>query len=146
MEARKIRDIMTRDPEVVRPDDKLQAAAMKMRELDVGVVPVCDGRKLRGMLTDRDIAIRAVAEGQDPRSTTVQDVMTPDITYCMEDDSIEEAARLMKDQQIRRLPIVDNNHDLVGIISLGDLAVDTGDEELSGRVLERVSTPARPDR
>jgi CBS domain-containing protein len=146
MEARKIRDIMTRNPEVVRPDDKLQTAAMKMRELDVGVVPVCDGRKLRGMLTDRDIAVRAVAEGQDPRSVTVQDVMTPDVTYCMEDDSLEEVARIMKEEQIRRLPIVDNNHDLVGIVSLGDLAVDTGDEQLSGRVLEHVSTPARPER
>src|SRR5690242_2022236 len=96
-----IRDIMTRDVECVGPDDTLQEAALKMKELDVGPMPVCDHDRIAGMLTDRDITIRAVAEGRDPRSTRVRDVMTRDVVACCEDDAVEEAARLMQERQIR---------------------------------------------
>jgi len=139
----KLHDIMTREVEVVSPDDSLEDAARRMKELDVGLMPVCDGQRLVGMLTDRDITVRAVAEGRDPRKTRVSPVMTAEVVYCFEDQDVEDAARLMNDRQIRRLPILDRSKRLTGIVALGDLAVRTRDEELSGRVLEGVSEPAR---
>jgi CBS domain-containing protein len=141
-----IASVMTRNVEVVAPDTNLKEAASRMRDLDVGSLPVCDGRKLRGVLTDRDIAIRAVAEGRDPAKTRVSDVMTPEVVYAFDDQDIKDAADLMAAHQIRRLPIVNRNKDLVGIVALGDLAVDVGDDQLSGAVLHEVSTPSRPDR
>jgi CBS domain-containing protein len=137
---------MTRDVAVVRPDSTLQAAAEVMRKIDVGSVPVCTGRKLVGMLTDRDITIRAVAEGRDPRQCTVQDVMTPDVVYAYDDQDVEEVADTMSAHQIRRLPIINRDKELVGIVSLGDLAVDVNDDNVSSEVLEDVSEPARPKR
>ncbi|HXF62459.1 MAG TPA: CBS domain-containing protein [Caldilineaceae bacterium] len=142
----KIREIMTRDVEVIQPDRPLQEAAAKMKSLDVGSLPVCDNRTLVGMLTDRDITVRAVAAGRDPKQTQVSEAMTPDLIYCFEDQEIEEAALVMEERQIRRLPILNRDHQLVGIVSLGDLAVESGDEELSGEVLEEVSEPAKPKR
>jgi CBS domain-containing protein len=117
-----------------------------MKSLDVGSLPVCDGQRLQGMLTDRDITIRATAEGRDPRQTRVSEVMTPDIIYVTEDQDVRDAAELMEMHQIRRLPILDENHDLVGIVSLGDLAVDTSNDKLTGEVLEEVSQPSKPQR
>jgi CBS domain-containing protein len=93
------------------------------------------------MLTDRDITVRATAEGCDPKTTKVEDVLTPDVIYCFEDQDVQEAARLMKENQIRRLVVLNRDKRLVGIISLGDLAVETGDEQLTGETLERVSEP-----
>ena len=134
--------VMTRDAECVRPDTTLQEAARKMRDLDVGPLPVCgDNDRLVGMITDRDITVRAVAEARDPRTTTVQDVMTPDVVYCFEDQDVQEAARLMRENQVRRLVVLNRDKRLVGIVSLGDLAVETGDEKLAGRTLEHVSLP-----
>jgi CBS domain-containing protein len=141
-----LRDVMTPNVEVVRPNASLQEAAALMRDLDVGSLPVCDGTRLHGMVTDRDITIRATATGRDPRQTPVREVMTPDLFYCFEDQPVEEAASLMEAHQIRRLPILNRQKDLVGIVSLGDLAVDTGDEELVGKVLEEVSEPTQPQR
>jgi CBS domain-containing protein len=139
----KLKEIMTREVEVVHPDDSLQAAARKMRTRDVGLLPVCDGDQLVGALSDRDITMRATAEGLDPKTTPVRALMTTAVVCCFEDQGVNEAARLMKDNQIRRL-IVLNRDDrrLVGIVSLGDLATSVGDNELSGQVLQRVSTPA----
>ena len=118
-----------------------------MRDLDIGLLPVCgDNDRLVGMLTDRDITIRAVAEGQDCRISLVRDAMTPNLVYCFEDEDITEAAELMKENQIRRLVVLDNDKRLVGIVSLGDLAVDAGDEELVGSALAGVSEPAEPRR
>lgn len=139
-----ISEVMTRDVEVVRPDATLQEAAQKMKAIDVGSLPVCDGRKLQGMLTDRDVAIRGVAEGRHPRETHVREVMTADIVYGRTGQDIKEIAEMMAAHQIRRLPIVNDNHELVGIVSLGDLAVDVGNDKLSGDVLADVSTPAKP--
>jgi CBS domain-containing protein len=141
-----VRDVMSRDVEVIHPDSVIQEAAGKMKSLDVGSLPVCDNRRLLGMVTDRDIAIRAVAAGRDPKSTKVSDAMTPELIYCFEDEPLREAAKLMERYQIRRLPILDREKHLVGIVSLGDLAVDTGNERLSGTVLEEVSEPAKPNR
>jgi CBS domain-containing protein len=109
-------------------------------------LPVCDRDRLVGMLTDRDIAVRAVAEGYDPWTDHVKDAMTPDIVYCFEDQDVKEAAQLMKEKQIRRLVVLNRDKRLVGIVSLGDLAVDTGDEKLAGETLEQISEPAAPRR
>ena len=143
----KIRQIMTQNPEIVTPNESLQATARKMESLDVGVMPVCDGNTLIGMITDRDITIRATAEGMDPNQMKVSDVMTDKVTWMYADQDVDEAVRLMKEKQIRRLPIIDReNNQLIGIVSLGDLAVETGDEERSGETLEEISEPAQPQR
>jgi CBS domain-containing protein len=117
-----------------------------MQRLDVGPLPVCDGDRLVGMLTDRDIVMRAVAEGCDPSTTTVREAMTPDIAYCFEDQDVHEAARLMAQYQIRRLPILNHDKRLVGMIALGDLAVSPGNQQQAGEVLEQISEPAKPRR
>jgi CBS domain-containing protein len=94
------------------------------------------------MITDRDIPVRSTAECSDPRTTTVQDVMTPGVVYCFADQDVQEVARLMQAHQIRRLVVLDQNKRLAGIVSLGDLTVDTGDEQLAGATLENVSEPS----
>ena len=104
--AQTLKDIMTRNPEVIAPEAPLQEAARRMKNLDVGPLPVCDGERLVGMLTDRDITIRGVAKGCDPCTTPVREVMTPEVEYCYEDQEVDAAARLMQERQIRRLPIV----------------------------------------
>jgi CBS domain-containing protein len=141
-----VKAVMTRGCECVPPDSTLQQAAQKMKALDVGPLPVCDNDRLVGMLTDRDITVRAVAEGLDPKTARVRDAMTPDIRYCFEDQSVEEAARLMEQEQIRRLVVLNHDKRLVGILSLGDLAVETGGGHLAGATLGRVSEPAEPRR
>jgi CBS domain-containing protein len=139
-------EIMTRHPEVIRPDTTVAEAAALLRSLNVGALPVCAGSRLVGMVTDRDITLRAVAEGRDARLTPVRAVMSSDITWASETDPVEQAIQLMKERQIRRLPIVDQRQNLVGIISLGDLATNAGHDRLSGETLERISEPARPSR
>ena len=137
-----VKEVMTKGAECVRPDDTLQQAASKMRDLDVGPLPVCDNDRLAGMLTDRDITVRAVAEGRDPKSAKVRDAMSEGVCYCFEDDDVKEAARLMKEKQLRRLVVLNRDKRLVGIVSLGDLAVETGDQHLAGQTLQRVSQPS----
>ena len=132
--------ILTRDPEVIAPDTSVKEAAQRMRSMDVGSLPVCDGRRLLGMVTDRDITIRITAEGRDPASTPVQEAMTPDIQYVFEDQDVRDAARIMREQQIRRLPVLNREKNLVGIVSLGDIAT-TGQDQLSGDALESISQP-----
>jgi CBS domain-containing protein len=141
-----IKDIMTKNPEVIAPDAPLQEAAEKMDSLNVGSLPVCDGQKLLGMITDRDIVVRATARGGDSSSTAVRDVMSRDVVYCYEDDDVAQAALVMEDKQIRRLPIMSRDNRLVGILALGDLAVDAQYEKLHGEVTHEVSKPAKPDR
>jgi CBS domain-containing protein len=138
---------MTREVDVVAPNASIRDAAAKMKELDVGAIPVCDGQKLSGLVTDRDITLRAVAEGRDPSKTRVSEVMSSEIAYCFEDNSVEQAAKLMESKQIRRLPILDRNKRLAGIVSLGDIAVRTEgsrQKDLAGEALEEISEPARP--
>ena len=141
-----VSEIMTKRVEVVRPDATIEEAAQKMKDIDVGSLPVCDGRKLQGMVTDRDVAIRAVAEGRDPRQTKVKDIMTADIVYGRTGQDVKEIAETMAAHQIRRLPIVNDDNDLVGIVALGDLAVDGGSDKMSGDVLSDVSMPSKPKR
>src|SRR5438067_768984 len=104
-----VREVMTRAVELVRPDSTLQEAARKMKDLDVGPLPVCDGERLVGMLTDRDITVRATAEGSDPKTARVRDAMTPEVLYCFDDEDVAEAARIMKDKQVRRLPVLNRD-------------------------------------
>lgn len=141
-----LKQVMTRDVEVVSPDSTLQEAAQKMRSLDVGPMPVCDGDRVVGMITDRDITVRAVAEGRDPKSAKVREAMTDDLVYVWEDQEVNEAARLMAERQIRRLLVMSRDRRLAGIVSLGDLAVDSADPLRAGEVLEGVSQPAEPER
>ena len=119
-----LRDVMTRGVQVIHPDATLAEAAEKMKSLDIGPLPVCDGEKLVGMITDRDLATRAISAGKDPNATRVHEVMTEGVRYCFEDDDIKTAAEIMGQAQIRRLPILSRNKRLVGIVSLGDLAIE----------------------
>jgi CBS domain-containing protein len=137
-----VRDVMTEGAECVRLSTSLQQAARRMKALDVGPLPVCGDRdRLLGMVTDRDIIVRGVAAGCDPRTTAVKEVMTPDVVYCFEDQDVQEAARLMQEHQIRRLVVLNRDKRLTGIVSLGDLAVETGDARLAGKTVEQVSMP-----
>jgi CBS domain-containing protein len=138
----KVKDVMTKLVEFVRPESTVQEAAGKMKAINGGPIPVCEGERVLGILTDRDIVVRAVAEGRDARTTRVQDVMTRDVVCCSEDDDVKVAARLMKENQIRRVIVVDAGKRLAGIVSLGDIAVDTRDDKMSGDVLEKVSHDA----
>ena len=145
----KINQIMTRNPEYIGPDDTLVRAAAKMRDLKVGSLPVCKDGRLVGILTDRDIAVRAVANGLDSH-TSARSVMSRLVTYCFDDQDQEVAASLMETNRIRRLPVLDHDEHLVGIVSLGDLAVRTRPETMALRVLEHISedpsTAERPAR
>jgi CBS domain-containing protein len=138
----KVREIQTKDPEVIRPEAMICEAAQKMAEHDIGMLPVCDGERLVGAITDRDLVIRGMAKGYDPLKTKVKDVMSPGICYCFEDDNLEEVARSMEEKQIRRMPILNSGKRLVGIVSLGDLAVRSKNRDLTEEVLEHVSQPA----
>ena len=121
-------------------------AAEKMSHRDVGPLPVCDGERLVGMLTDRDITVRAVAAGRDPLTTKVREVMTPDVVYGFDDQDIQDAARLMAQYQIRRLPVLNRSKQLVGMVALGDLAVHPGTQPVTAEVLEQVSEPGTSGR
>jgi CBS domain-containing protein len=141
-----LKDVMTREVEVIHPDATVEEAAEKMESLNVGPLPVCDGQRLVGMITDRDITVRAVAAGVAPDEARVRDVMTADVTYAFEDQDVREAQQLMQQHQLRRLPILNRDKRLVGIVALGDLAVDTDDARGAGETLERISEPAKPER
>ena len=137
----KLKEIMTNDVEVVHPDDPLQAVAQKMRERDIGFLPVCDGDRLVGVVTDRDIIVRATAEGLNPNTTIGRDLMTSPIIYCFDDQDVKEAAKLMEQNQIRRVAVVSRvDKRLVGVVSLGDIA-NNGTKEMSAEVLHSVSEP-----
>jgi CBS domain-containing protein len=135
-----VSDVMSTDVQVINPDATLQEAAQKMRDGDFGVLPVGDMDNLIGIITDRDIVVRAVAEGMDV-DTPIRDAMSKQIVFANQDDSLEDAARLMSDHQIRRLPVVDADHHLVGIVSLGDFAVESSDLAPVTEALSDISTP-----
>ena len=144
--AMQLKEIMTPSVEVISPEASVREAAEKMRHLDIGPLPVCDGDRLVGMLTDRDITVRAVADGRDPVTTLVHEVMTQDIVYGFDDQDVQDATRLMEQYQIRRLPVLNRNKRLVGIVSLGDLAVHPRNQPLASEVLEQVSEPGKAGR
>ena len=132
-----VRDVMTTDVEYCSPVDNVYEVAVKMKECDVGAIPICEGDQLLGMITDRDIVIRGVAEKR-PNSTRVTDVMSEHIITAEPNMSVEDAAKLMAKNQIRRLPIVENNQ-LVGIVALGDLAIHEGTDDDAGYALSEIS-------
>ena len=140
-----VSQVMTRGVRTMAPGDTVLQAARAMEEMDIGVLPVCDGDRLLGMLTDRDIVLRGVARGLPAERTAVAELMTHDVRWCYDDDSIEEAMERMRETQIRRLAVVDHDRHLVGMVSLGDVAVK-GDMGEAGEALESISEPAAPDR
>jgi CBS domain-containing protein len=138
----KVKEIMTANVECVWSDDTLQEAAQTMREHNIGLLPVRVSTHLAGMITDRDIAIRAVAAGLDPKTTRVSEVMTADFICCNEDDETEQAARLMQERHVRRILVLNRDKMLVGIVSLGDLAAGADDADQIGQVLHTIREPA----
>jgi CBS domain-containing protein len=142
----RVDEVMTKGAECIAPDASLREAAGRMKDLDCGALPVCDADRLIGVLTDRDITVRSVAAGHDPKADKVRDVMTPGLVYCFDDQDAEEAAQIMREKQIRRIPVLNREKRLVGIVSLGDLALQTGDRQMAGRALEGVSEPGGPRR
>jgi len=141
-----LKDVMTPRVEVIAPEASIYEAAKTMSHLDIGPLSVCDGERLVGMLTDRDITVRAVAAGRDPLTTQVREVMTPDVVYGFDDQEVDDAVRLMEQYQIRRLPVLNRNKQLVGIVALGDLAVHPGHQLVAAEVLEQVSEPGTSGR
>jgi CBS domain-containing protein len=138
-----IADIMTRDVQLIGPEDTLQLAAQLMDQLNVGSLPVCSGRELLGMVTDRDITVRGTALGLDPATACVSDVMSRGTEFCTEDQDSQEVLRLMGNAQVRRLPVIDVDRRLVGIVSLGDLA--TRQPGPVDDAVRDISTPSQPD-
>ena len=140
----KIAEVMTRDVRVIGPDRSVRDAARIMDEMNVGVLPVCDGRRLLGMITDRDIAVRSTAAGVAPDRHRVREIMSTSLQWCFEDDEAGDVLAHMSERQIRRMPVVDGERRLVGIVALGDLAADGAPG--TGEALSRISSPAEPDR
>ena len=137
----KVKEIMTREVEVVHTGDPVKDAAQKMRVRDIGFLPVFEGEELIGALTDRDIILRSTADGLDPNRHIGRDLVTSPIVYCFEDQDVEEAARLMEEHQIRRLVVMGlDGKRLVGVVSLGDVARN-GTNKTSAKVLQSVSEP-----
>ena len=133
----RVSDAMTRGVRIANPGQTIRDAAKAMAEIDAGAMPVSDGDRLVGMITDRDIAIRAVAAGKGP-DTPVRDVMSPDVKYCFEDEELDHVAKNMADIQVRRLPVVNREKRLVGIVSLGDVALTEG-ERAAGKAVTGIS-------
>lgn len=136
--------VMTRNIVTVLPDATVREAARLMDELNVGALPVCDGATLLGIITDRDIVVRATADGMRPDTTPVHVVMTEDVCWCYGDDPVEDIQREMSRRQIRRMPVLDDEDRLVGIVTLGDLAEDRAPGAVD--TLRSISSPAEPDR
>ncbi|MEP6740480.1 MAG: CBS domain-containing protein [Caldimonas sp.] len=137
----RVGEIMTRSVATVNRDETLQAAAKRMREMDVGSLPVVDGRAVVGIVTDRDIAIRGVAEDMAAQKATVADVMTADVRWCREDDNVDKVMAEMGDAQVRRLPVLNAADEIVGIVALADLA--TRQSSHTDKTLREISTPGR---
>jgi CBS domain-containing protein len=135
----RVADVMTRQVRVASPEDTVQQATRLMRDEDTGVLPVGENDRLVGMVTDRDVALRVAAEGRDPARTKVREVMTPEVRYVFEDEDLHRAADTMAEQQVRRLPVVNRDKRLVGIVSLGDMATTGGTPRLAGRALGGVA-------
>jgi CBS domain-containing protein len=134
----KISEVMTRDVQIAKPDETVRNVARLMADLGIGAMPAAENDRLIGMITDRDIAVRGVANGKGP-DTPIREVMTAEVEYCFDDDSVEEVARKMDQLQVRRLPVLNREKRLVGIVSLGDLALEA--DEPAARALQGISRP-----
>jgi CBS domain-containing protein len=136
------REIMTPNPECVLASDPVMKAAQLMKSEDVGPIPIVDdqdGKRLTGIITDRDLAIKVVAEARDPRTTSVKEVMTDDLVTCKENEDVRHALKLMQENQVRRIPVVDGSDRLLGIISQADVATRLGNDRATGQVVEDIS-------
>jgi CBS domain-containing protein len=136
-----VKEVMTQHVSVVAPDTQIPEIARKMRDEDIGSMPVVENERLVGMVTDRDIVIRTVAEGQDIRTATARETMSPRILYCFDDQTVEDVLENMGEQQIRRLPVVDRDKRLVGVVSLGDLSKAA--KRKAGDALKEISQPTQ---
>ena len=136
-----IREVMTPDVSFVGLDSPILEIARKMRDGDIGATPVVEDERLVGMVTDRDVVVRVIADGGDIRTKTARDAMSPGIRYCFADESVEAVLENMGDQQIRRLPVIDRQKRLVGVLSLGDLAL-SGKRKAAGEALQEISQPS----
>ena len=137
----RLKDLMSRDVKVVSPDVSIAEAAKQMRDGDFGMLPVGENDRMIGTISDRDITIRAVAEGKGS-ATKVRDVMSDGVAWAYEDDSVEQAARIMSERQVRRLPVVDRDKRLVGIVALGDFAVESSEIRPAAEALSEISKPS----
>ncbi|MDB5868581.1 MAG: putative signal-transduction protein with domain [Polaromonas sp.] len=142
-----VSDVMTRGVRSMSPTDTLVLAAQAMEELNVGVIPVCESDKLVGMVTDRDIVVRGVAQGLDAKTTKLSEVMSANVRTAHEDDDVDEVLNAMAENQIRRMPVVDEQDRLIGILSIGDIASkDPGNDVDIATSLGEISSPSEPDR
>lgn len=140
--SKKVREVMTDQLWCCTPKDNVYEAAALMKEHNVGFCPIVEGTKIVGVVTDRDLVIRSIAE-RHPGSNSIENVMTPDPVCCSPDTTVDEAAEIMAQKKIRRLPVVENG-ELVGVVAIGDLAVRDKFEDEAGQALSRISEPARP--
>ena len=139
----KVREIMSTDVQRISSSAMVSEAAEKMRVFNIGCLPILEDNKIVGMLTDRDIVIRAIAAGSNPRMTIIKDIFTPNIIRCYEDDDIETAATIMEVHRVRRLVVIRNDNSVAGILSLGDLASKANIDHLTYEIMERVCEPVR---
>ena len=137
--SRHVRDFMTANPETVSEKDSIRDAARIMKSEDTGVVPVVDGRRIIGLITDRDIVVRGIADGKDIANTRVNELMTKSVRTVREDADVNEVLQLMRGADIRRVPVVNSTDELVGIVSMGDISTDTNQAGKVGRALEDIS-------
>lgn len=140
----RIQDIMTRDVECATPGMSVREAAEKMKSHNIGSLPVCEGKRVIGMITDRDVTVRSTASGSDPNQTKVESVMSRDVVSIKPDDTLQQAEQLMHDRQLRRLPVIDNGGELVGYLAMAKMA-RTENPAQAGRVLKGVSQPTPPE-
>lgn len=137
--SRQVRDVMTANPECVSEKDSLRDVARIMKDRDTGVVPVVDGKKILGLITDRDIVVRGLAEGKDLGNVRINELMTKHVRSVREDASVNEALEMMSNADIRRVAVVNNNDELVGIVSLGDISINTNKDGSVGKAVESIS-------
>ena len=137
--SRQVRDVMTANPECVSEKDSLRDVARIMKDRDTGVVPVVDGKKILGLITDRDIVVRGLAEGKDLGSVRVNELMTKSVRSVREDATVNEALELMSRADVRRVAVVNNKDELVGIVSLGDISINTDKDGKVGKAVESIS-------
>jgi CBS domain-containing protein len=138
----KIQEIMSRNVQCIEPTTPIGKAAEKMRERDIGFLAICDNDRLVGTITDRDITVRSVAQGRDPRLAPVEEIMTPSVFYCYEDDDLEHVAKNMQEKEVRRMLILDRQKRLVGVVSVGDIARASGEKQLAGETLGEIAEAA----
>jgi CBS domain-containing protein len=138
--SRHVRDVMTANPECVSEKDSIRDVARIMKDSDTGVVPVVDGKKIIGMITDRDIVVRGIAEGKDLANVRVNELMTKSVRSVREDATVTEALDLMSGAEIRRVAVVNGNDELVGIVSIGDISTNTNQDGKVGKAVESISS------